>query len=150
MHQHILVTTVPTEPREVFRYLTEPELLPTWIGGLRESRPLGDGTMRVGAKSIEVVEERGKTVEMTSEVLAVDPDRALAVRITYPGVGDTDMAYELTPVAGGTELRLTVSSRFRGVARLVGWLARPAMRKQLRADLDRLARAVHTDDARER
>jgi hypothetical protein len=106
--------------------------------------------MRVGARSIEVVEERGKRIEMTSEVLAVDPDRALAVRVTYPGVGDTDMAYELTPAAGGTELSLTASSRFRGVARLVGWLTRPAMRKQLRADLDRLARAVHIDDARER
>jgi hypothetical protein len=67
----------------VFRYLTEPDLLPRWIDGLRESRPLGDRVTRVGAKSIEVVEANGKTVETFSEVTALDKGRTLGVRITY-------------------------------------------------------------------
>ena len=88
MQQHVVTAAVPAEPPEVFRYLTEPALLPRWIDGLRESRPQGDGVMRVGAKSIEVVEARGKLVEMVSEVTAFDVDRALSVRVTYPGAGD--------------------------------------------------------------
>ena len=76
--------------------------------------------MRVGARSIEVVEARGKMIEITSEVTALDMDRALGVRITYPGAGNTDMVYELTPVPHGTELRLTVTPRYRGIARLIG------------------------------
>ncbi len=142
MNQHVLTAAVPADPREVFRYLTEPDLLPRWIDGLRESRPLGDRVMRVGAKSIEVVEAHGRMVEIISEVTALNEDRALSVRITYPGAGDTDMTYELTPVAHGTELRLTVTPRYRGVARLVGWLMQPSTRKRLQANLDRLVQIV--------
>ncbi|GIE92947.1 SRPBCC family protein [Paractinoplanes rishiriensis] len=142
MTQQVLTVTVPAGPPAVFRYLTEPELLTRWIDGLRESRPLGDRVMRVGARSIEVVEAQGRTMEIVSEVTALDPDRMLAVRITYPGAGDTDMVYELAPVASGTELRLTVTPRYRGVARLVGRLMQPMMRRRLQGNLDRLARVV--------
>jgi uncharacterized protein YndB with AHSA1/START domain len=147
MNQHVLTAAVPAEPHAVFRYLTEPDLLPRWIDGLRESRPLGDRVMRVGAKSIEVVEARGKMIEIISEVTALDKDRALGVRITYPGAGDTDMAYELTPVPHGTELRLTVTPRYRGIARLVGWLMQQSIRRRLQANLDRLAQVVHAKDS---
>ena len=142
MHQLVVTALVPAEPRQVFRHLTEPDLLPRWIDGLRESRPTGDGTMRVGARSIEVVDVHGKAMEMVSEVTALDPDRELAVRITYPGAGDTDMVYELTPVARGTDLRLTVTPRYRGIARLAGRLIRSSTRQRLQADLDRLARII--------
>ena len=91
MNQQVLTAAVRAEPHVVFRYLTEPDLLPRWIDGLRESRPLGDRVMRVGAKSIEVVEAHGKMIEIISEVTALDPDQALGVRITYPGAGDTDL-----------------------------------------------------------
>lgn len=147
MYQLDLTAAVPAEPDEVFRYLTEPDLLPRWIAGLRESRPLGDGVMRVGAKSIEIVEARGKTMELISCVTALDGHRAFSVRITYPGAGDTDMTYELTPVAHGTELRLTVTPRYRGIAWLVGWFLQPSTRKRLQANLDRLVQVVPANDS---
>ena len=147
MYQHVMSVVVPAGSHEVFRYLTEPDLLPRWIDGLRESRPLGDRVMRVGAKSIEVVEAHGKMIEIISEVTALDEDRALSVRITYPGAGDTDMAYELTPVAQGTDVRLTVRPRYRGVARLVGRLMQRSTRKRLQANLDRLVQVVPADSA---
>lgn len=147
MTQHVLTAAVPAEPHAVFRYLTDPDLLPRWIDGLRESRPQGDRVMRVGAKSIEAVEAHGKTMEIMSEVISLDPDRALGVRITYPGAGDTDMTYELTPVPQGTEVRLTVTPHYRGIARLVGRLIQPSMRRRLQANLDRLAQVVHVEDS---
>jgi uncharacterized protein YndB with AHSA1/START domain len=146
MYQHVVSVVVPAESHEVFRYLTEPDLLPRWIDGLRESRPMGDGAMRVGARSIEVVQAHGKSMEIISEVTALDPDRALSVRITYPGAGDTDMAYELTAVAHGTDVRLTVTPRYQGVARLVGWLMQRSTRKRLQANLDRLVQVVHANN----
>jgi uncharacterized protein YndB with AHSA1/START domain len=145
MNQQVLTVVVPAEPHVVFRHLTEPDLLPRWIDGLRESRPLGDRVLRVGATSIEVVEARGETVELRSEVTAVEEDRTLAVRITYPGAGDTDMTYELTPAPHGTEVRLTVTPRYRGIARLVGRFVQSSMRRQLQGNLDRLAQVVHAE-----
>jgi uncharacterized protein YndB with AHSA1/START domain len=147
MNRLVLTAAVPAEPQTVFRYLTEPELLPQWIDGLRESRPLGDRVMRVGARSIEVVEANGKLTEIRSEVTALETDRTLGVRITYPGAGDTDMTYELSPVARGTEVRLTVTPRYRGIARLVGRLIQPVMRRRLQANLDRLAQVVDAKDS---
>ena len=146
MYQHVLTAVVPAESHEVFRYLTEPDLLPRWIDGLRESRPIGDGVMQVGARSVDVVQARGKTFEIISEVTALDPDRALSVRITYPGAGDTDMAYELSPVAHGTNVRLTVTPRYQGIARLVGWIMQSSTRQRLQANLDRLVQVVPTND----
>jgi uncharacterized protein YndB with AHSA1/START domain len=140
----VLTAVVPAEPHEVFRYLTEPDLLPRWIDGLRESRPMGDGVLRVGARSVEVVAAMGRTMEIVSEVTALVPDRVLGVRITYPGAGDTDMTYELTPTAHGTEVRLTVTPRYRGLARLVGRLTQPSARRQLQGNLDRLVQVVAT------
>lgn len=136
----VVSAVVPAEPGEVFRYLTEPELLTRWIDGLQESRPLGDGVLRVGARSIEVVAVHGKAMEIESEVTALDADRTLAVRITYPGAGTVDMVYELTPAAGGTELRLTATPHYRGVARLFGPLMRS--RKRLQSNVDRLAQVL--------
>jgi uncharacterized protein YndB with AHSA1/START domain len=147
MNQQVLTAAVPAEPHVVFRYLTEPDLLPRWIDGLRESRPLGDRVMRVGARSVEVVEAHGKTVEIISEVTALEEDRALGVRITYPGAGDTDMTYVLTRVPHGTELRLTVTPRYRGIARLVGRLMQTSTRRRLQANLDRLAQVVPARDS---
>ena len=139
----VVTAVVPAEPPEVFRYLTEPALLTQWVEGLRESRPQGDAEMRVGATSIEVVEDRGKLVEMVSEVTAVEVDRLLSVRVTYPGdVGDADMTYELTPATSGTEVRLTFTPYYRGVARLVVRLMRASTQRRLQANLDRLVQVV--------
>ena len=137
-----MTAVVPAEPHQVFRYLTEPELLRRWIDGLRESRPMGDGVLRVGARSVEVVAAMGRTMEIESEVTALDPDRLLGVRITYPGAGDTDMTYELTPVSQGTQVRLTATPHYRGVARLVGRLTQASARRRLQGNLDRLARVM--------
>ena len=142
MPPHVVTATVPAAPPEVFRYLTEPALLPRWIDGLRESRPQGDGVMRVGATSIEVVEARGKAVEMVSEVIAWEVDRSLSVRVTYPGAGDADMTYELTPGTNGTEVRLTFTPHYRGLAQLMVRLMRASTQKRLQANLDRLVQVV--------
>ncbi len=148
MHEHVVTAVVPAAPPEVFRYLTEPALLPRWIEGLRESRPQGDGVMRVGAMSIEVVQAQGKTVEMVSEVTAWERDRALSVRVTYPGgTGEADMTYRLTPVTGGTEVRLTFTPRYRGIARLAVRMMSTSTRRRLQGDLDRLVDAVRTGTA---
>jgi uncharacterized protein YndB with AHSA1/START domain len=144
----VVSAVIPAEPTEVVRYLTEPALLPRWIEGLRESRPQGDGVMRVGATSVEVVEDRGRLMEMTSEVTAWEPDRSLSVRVTYPGdTGVADMTYELAPVATGTELRLTFVPHYRGVARVAVRLMSASTQKRLQANLDRLVEVVRGSSA---
>jgi hypothetical protein len=57
------------------------------------------------------------------------------------------MTYELTPVAQGTELRLTVVPRYRGIARLVMRFMRASTQRRLQANLDRLVHVVRANNA---
>jgi hypothetical protein len=66
-----------------------------------ESRPLGDGTLRLGARSLEIVEESGRRFEITSEVTALAPGRVLEVRLEAPGLDGTSR-FELQARDGST------------------------------------------------
>ena len=127
---------------EVFPWLTEPAKLTQWIAGLKESTPLtGDG-LRIGARSREVIVEGGQRYEMESEIIGLEPNRLLAVKIVSPGF-DVDSRYDLAEQAGKTRLSYV------GVARYKMWLARlmepvvtPAAQKQLTQNLATLKRLV--------
>jgi uncharacterized protein YndB with AHSA1/START domain len=122
----------------VFGFLTEPPKLKTWIGGLVESRPLGDGELRVGARALEIVEEGGRRMEMSSVVTVVEPMRRLAVAIhSYFALMENE--FHLEPGAnGGTRLTQTLRVRYRGWMRLPGLFLGGMTQRKLEADLARL------------
>ncbi len=129
---------------EVWPWLVEPERLERWIGGLVESRPLGDGGLRVGARSVETIEEGDRRSEMTTEVVALDPARLLAVRLES-GVLTGRNRLELWPAGdGATLLRQTLTVRYRGAARMFGPFLGGTVRRKLDADLDRLRASVES------
>jgi uncharacterized protein YndB with AHSA1/START domain len=130
-------------PATAFRWLSEPPLLARWLGGFVESRPLGDGTLRVGARSLEIIEEGGRRVEMTSEVTALDPGRVLEVRLEAPGLIGTSR-FELQARGAATMVSQTLTLRYHGMARLFGVLTRSFVQAKVDRDLARLAQAVRS------
>ncbi len=132
---------IAAAPEAVFPWLTEPQKLTQWLGGLVESRPLGDGVLRVGARSIEVVEENGRRIEMETVVTRLEPARTLAARIEASPFA-CDVEYELAPVAGGTEVRYSSEVRMKGAMRILTPLLAGAIRRKTGTDLASLKRAV--------
>jgi uncharacterized protein YndB with AHSA1/START domain len=102
MHEARITRTVelPAPAEEVWRSLTEPELLGEWLGSVVELdvRPGGSGVIVEGDGAVR-----------RAQVDEVDPARRLALR-WWPEDGDgpeSTVELELEPTPGGTRLVVT-------------------------------------------
>ncbi len=130
---------IAAPPEWVFRHLTEPALLRKWIGGFVESKPLGDGVLRVGARSVEVVEENGRRLEMQSEVLRLEAPRVLEVGM-QGGFAAMVNAYRLEPVDSRTRLTMTMQASYTGAMRLLAPFIGRSVQRKLEGDFAQLAK----------
>ncbi len=99
-------------PEEVFPWLTEPDKLIRWVEHLQERRPLNGDSLRVGARSREMVNSHGELLEMISEIHDLEINRLLQIHISC-NLFEHDARYELTAVPEGTRLRFTGASLFK-------------------------------------
>jgi uncharacterized protein YndB with AHSA1/START domain len=140
--------SIQADPATVFRCLTDPEMVPRWIEGVVESRPLTTDGVRVGARSMEIVATPGGRMELVSEIVAMEPDRLLVVQITTP-YGPCESRFALEREPGGTLVQQTMTLGYRGAFRLVSWLIDRSVRRKLNGDLVRLT-ALAEERCRER
>jgi len=133
-------------PATVFPYLTEPERLKRWVGGLTTFEPVEGGqSAQVGALSRQVMVIRGKEWKLDGELTALEPDHLVEALMEGKGI-KAKTSYVLEPVDGGTRLTATVESEYSLlVARLLGGLVSREAQKKLRADLARLETLVETE-----
>jgi uncharacterized protein YndB with AHSA1/START domain len=141
MAVHQVETAINETPGRVFDYLTQPELLTQWMGGLVESIPVGDGRLVVGARSREVIEDNGRRFTLDSEVVGLEPGRLLAVSLTGD-MFDFTSRYRLDSAGPTTRVHHTLEARYKGITRLFAPFLRGAVQRKLEADLARLKEAV--------
>ncbi|MGE5690190.1 MAG: SRPBCC family protein [Pseudomonadota bacterium] len=141
-HEHTIEIGAPRD--RVFEWVTEPELMRRWVGGLKEFRPL-DPRPGPGARAEQVVELAGRRVHVRSEILRYEPSEAVDARIRGKGF-DVETAYRLEDLGPATLLRATVATRLHGVAgRLIGGVVDRQARRKLEADLTRLRQLVEAE-----
>lgn len=140
-----IVVEIAQSPTKVYSYLTESEKMKQWIGGLKKITPLTRTGLNVGAKAEMLLELPDGKYNITSEVLAFEPDRMIAIKAFMPDGFDETIVYRLEPV--GSSTRLT----FEGETELKNWIAQimaplwwPDAEKKLQADLERLKRLAET------
>jgi uncharacterized protein YndB with AHSA1/START domain len=141
MTVHQAETAINETPEQVFKYLTQPELLTQWIGGLVESTPVGDGRLVVGARSREVIEDNGRRFTLDSEVVGLEPGRLLAVSLTGD-MFDITSRYQLELAGATTRVQHTMETRYRGITRLFAPFLRGAVQRKVETDLARLKKVV--------
>jgi uncharacterized protein YndB with AHSA1/START domain len=133
-------------PAAVFPYLTDPDCLVLWVGGLREFEPLDAEEARPGARSRQLLRLGGRDWRFEGEVLELEPDRRMVVAIRGRGLRMTS-TYALDPIEAGTRLTVEVTSEFTLVfARLLGGIVEREGQRKLEADLARLAELVEAED----
>ena len=146
MHRNEHTIEIGRPPAAVFPYLTEPELLKQWVGGLKTFDAVDGEDARVGARSHQVMVVRGKEWKLDGELTALEPDRLVQARMVGKGFA-ARTSYLLEPVEGGTRLTATVESEFSMlVGRLLGGLVSHEAQKKLRADLARLEALVEQQE----
>jgi uncharacterized protein YndB with AHSA1/START domain len=98
---------LPAPPDEVFRYLSEPELMRQWMSPVGSAEAEAD--LRVGGRFRVVMSGDGMSLEHTGAYLEVDPPRSLEFTWSSPYTGPEPSVVRvvLTPRDGGTHMVLT-------------------------------------------
>lgn len=141
MAKHVSSIQIKASPEVVFEYLTEPEHITKWVGGLISTEPLTDPGLHIGAKSRETVKEGKRTRVMESEVLAFDRPRSLDIRITSKGI-DVLSKYTLNESGSQTFIQHDIDAIYSGILRLISFMFKRAVQRQCDDDLVRLKTAV--------
>ena len=142
--EHVVEIAAPVE--RVFAWLTEPELMLQWVGGLREFRPL-DPEPGAGARSEQVVELGGRRLDVSSELVRYEPDEAVEARLTGKGF-ELTTGYRLEARDAGTSLHATVDTRLHGLTgRVLGGVVEKHAQRKLKRDLATLKQLVEAEQA---
>jgi carbon monoxide dehydrogenase subunit G len=145
VHRNEQTIDIARPPAAVFPYLTEPERLKQWVGGLAAFEAVDGETARLGARSRQVMVIRGREWKLDGELTALEADRLVEARMVGKGFS-ARTRYALEPIKSGTRLTATVESEFSLlVARLFGGLVSREAQKKLSADLARLEALVETE-----
>ncbi len=135
---------VAADRARVFRLLTEPELVPLWVKGLVESRPEGDGQVRLGARSVEVVRQGGRTTQMVAEIVELIPESVVANRLEASD-GQYLSRFELREAGPACRVTQSMTAEIRlprlVPRRAVTWM----LATRLRQDLGRLKRLAESE-----
>ena len=136
-------------PEEVFLFLADGEALPRWLPDFDEVEqlhprgPIGRGT------TYRYVLTRSRA-RSTWSWTVVEPYTRLAwkgasVRTIAPfNTMRPSGSYELAPVEGGTRVRATIVTEYRGLMRLVSGLADRNAAETWQANLERLKQIVES------
>jgi len=141
---------IDRQATQVWRYLTDDELVKGWVSGLSEIRHLNPETGGVGARFILAESMGNERTEMEMEVTAFEPHRHIAFRVnSLPGVspGFTETAeYVLEEQGGRTRLTLSGESKyFPFWIQLMEPIITPAAQKKLQGDLARMKAMVEAE-----
>jgi uncharacterized protein YndB with AHSA1/START domain len=120
-------------PGEVWEQLTDWDRASEWMGvdSLRAEGPTAVGTVLVF---------RARGSERRSEIVAVEPGRALTLRSRQGGV-TADYAYAVEPAGDGSRVTLTADVQTSGVWTLLAPVVRAAIRRADSGQLEKLERA---------
>ena len=112
---------VAAAPDDAFAYVADFGNAADWDPGLRESRRLDEGELRVGSAFHIVADVRGKPQEFRYAITTLEPPR----RVVIEGVGEKatsrdEVTFEPAGPSGtgGTRITYDVDLRLRGVRRV--------------------------------
>jgi uncharacterized protein YndB with AHSA1/START domain len=152
-HDHIIAEVqIDRSAPQVFRYLTDDDLVKKWISGLVEIKSTAtpaDGSQFGRKYQVGEVYE-GERVDMEMTVTRFEKDRALSLYIVSlgdPSDGFTETGdYTLAEENGKTRLRFEVQTKYLGfVPRLLEPFITHAATKKLNEDFRRMKQLVEAE-----
>lgn len=129
----------------VYPYITEPEKLMKWIDGFKESTPLTDPELAIGARSKEKIVVDGQDYFMETEVLDFRVNELLTVSITNEAFY-SKAVYTLNETEGKTILSLDQTSQYKTfMGKLFASLITTLAQDKLNSDMEKLKKLVEKE-----
>jgi uncharacterized protein YndB with AHSA1/START domain len=132
---------VAAAPEVVFRVLLDHRTFPEWMTGLVRCRRRSRGPARIGTRTELVLAQAGLEVLVLSEIVELEPERALAVRFSGEGIEGLGR-HRLTAVRGRTRIHHELQLGFKGTLGLARPLVAGFVRRKVDADLAALKRLL--------
>ena len=134
-------TRIDRRPGDVFAYVTDPALLPTWQTNTVSSQTEDGGPLRPGARLREVHRgPGGRELPSVVEVAELEPDRRLTLRVVEGVPIHADIDVE--PAGDGSVLRFRAFGQPSGALRLLSPVLGRTLRRQFAADCATLKRVL--------
>jgi uncharacterized membrane protein len=141
------VITVGRSREEVAAYLRDPANDPTWIGGLRSARLVGEPPVGVGSQVERVASFLGRRIEYVNEITDLSGTRLAmrSVRSPFP----MRVTYGFDDAGGAaTEVSVRVEGDASRLYRLADPLLAMLVRRSVRRDLRTLKRVLENGTGR--
>ena len=122
---------IERSPEQIFAALTDVASHTTWARGPEEILNVSENPARLGTTWQQVVKMLGKRIAARMEVNAYEEKRKFGFGTDKPF--PMDILFSLTPVAGGTEVRITATGQ---PASIFGKVALPVMAKGLERQME--------------
>jgi uncharacterized protein YndB with AHSA1/START domain len=134
-------TPIARDAADVFGYVTDPELLPSWQTNTISSVP--DGPLAVGTRLREIHRAPGgKQLVSVVEVTEYEPGRVFALHVVEGT--PVDLRITLEPSAAGTLMRFHAFGRLTGAMRLAQPLLQRVLKRQFARQCETLKRLLET------
>jgi uncharacterized membrane protein len=150
---HNVATVEIARPASVvFRWISEPERLKSWVGWMVDVRPLTPGPTGVGARQLWVMEDRNNNnqrMDIEITVTRLEIDRVLSTDLNAAEGFTGNVTYELQPI-DATHTRLSYRAAYtfeHWLAKLLGPLITRSAQQKLEEDLARLKQQVEAAPA---
>ena len=122
---------------DVFRYVTDVDRIPEWIGVAVSREKLTDGPMGPGTRIRAVDKFMGRQMEYQEEIVSFEPPKNWALRMS--GAMQGEVRGRLHEVGGATSLTVDFDVQPSGFAqRVLSPIFRMVMRRAVEGDLARL------------
>ena len=128
--------TINRPVAEVFRFLQDNQNALQWQSGLLEARVTND-VIGVGRTWVDVVQFLGRRIEVASELVEYEPDRALGFKSTS-GPIPLEGRYSLEPDGDGTKLTFTMQGEPGGFFKLAEPIVARSTQRQWETNLANL------------
>ena len=134
----------------VFDWITEPARVQSWVGWLVEIQSQTPGNHTLGSREVWVMEDRNNNnqrMEVQSEIIRFDKDRALSTRVHAPGGFEGTVTYALEPIgADRTRLQYLADYKFEHwLAKLLEPVISRSAQHKLEEDLARLKQLAEAE-----
>ena len=128
----------PLPPEELFAFVADASNNPRWQDGMRTCEWTTPPPIGVGSVYEQVAEFRGREIRSTFEVVEFEAGRRIRIR-TLESTIPLDVTREVEALeGGGSVVRATVRGEAPGVMRLLEFIARRMVARDVAADYRRL------------
>jgi uncharacterized protein YndB with AHSA1/START domain len=142
VHRNEHAVEIAAPAAAVFPFLVGGDERLLWMGALKETEQLTEGSHGVGSRWRDVFVDHGQRIDLEAELIEYEPNERLRVRLVGRGFESTS-TQELEERGGLTRVSAVLETDYKGVAaRLVAGVVTRHAQSRLEADLATLKELV--------